>query len=112
MNTDLDKFMDSLKIQDKPEDMPTLECLAFTEQVFPLTKQQEQEGWKSSITNYELAHWYQDGDDWQIKVHVWVIDYPEMLVVNGNSRNHFQLFDEDDVMISEGSLEDTPLVEG
>ena len=112
MNTDLDKFMDSLKIQDKPEDMPTLECLAFTEQVFPLTKQQEQEGWKSNITSYELDYWYQDGDAWQIKVKVSIIDYPEMFTVLGNNHNHFQIIDEDDVIISEGTLEDTPLVEG
>ena len=112
MNTDLDKFMDSLKIQDKPEDMPTLECLAFMEQVFPLTKQQEQEGTKSNITGYELDHWYQDGDDWQIKVKVSIIDYPEEFTVLGNNHNHFQVIDEDDVIISEGELEDTPLVEG
>ena len=107
MNTDLNKFMDSLKMQENPEDMPTLECLSFVEQVFPLIKQQEEKGITSNITNYELAHWYQDGDDWEIKVHVYIIDYPEMLVVNGNSYGHFQVIDEDDAIISEGELEDT-----
>jgi hypothetical protein len=112
MNKDFNKFMDSLKIQDKPEDMPTFECLSFVEQVFPLIKEQKEKGIVSNITNYELAHWYLDGDDWEIKLHVYVIDYPEMLQVNGNSYGHFQIIDEDSVIMSEGTLEDTPLVEG